>query len=146
MQLRKRTQNLPTSSTSCRLNTHNQLGRLCIYGKDNESSHKRKHTNSDSCGYWRQEHSGVRPEQGLSCPPQAGSGMSTVLEGTLGRQGGLRHPVRERMLTVDSRKTFIILTCSVAVSQFFSFLFFSLSHFFPSVVVVVSFVSTLKSI
>ena len=30
--LRKRTQNLPTSCTSCRLNPHNKLGRLCVYG------------------------------------------------------------------------------------------------------------------
>ena len=31
MWLRKKTQNLPTSSTSCRLNPHHQLGRLCVY-------------------------------------------------------------------------------------------------------------------
>jgi len=30
--LRKRTQNLPTSCTSCRLNPQDQLGRLCVYG------------------------------------------------------------------------------------------------------------------
>ena len=30
--LRKKTQNLPTSCTSCRLNPHNQLGRLCASG------------------------------------------------------------------------------------------------------------------
>ena len=29
---RKKTQNLPTSCTSCRLHPHNQLGRLCVYG------------------------------------------------------------------------------------------------------------------
>ena len=28
----KKTQNLPTSCTSCRLHPHNQLGRLCVYG------------------------------------------------------------------------------------------------------------------
>ena len=27
-----KTQNLPTSCTSCRLNPHDQLGRLCVYG------------------------------------------------------------------------------------------------------------------
>ena len=32
MWLRKKTQNLPTSCTSCRINPHDQLGRLCIYG------------------------------------------------------------------------------------------------------------------
>ena len=30
--LRKKTQNLPTSCTSFRLNPHNQLSRLCVYG------------------------------------------------------------------------------------------------------------------
>ena len=30
--LRRKTQNLPTCCTSCRLNPHNQLGRLCVYG------------------------------------------------------------------------------------------------------------------
>ena len=30
--LRKKTPNLPTSSTSCRLNPHDQLGRLCVCG------------------------------------------------------------------------------------------------------------------
>ena len=28
----KKTQHLPTSCTSCRLNPHNKLGRLCVYG------------------------------------------------------------------------------------------------------------------
>ena len=32
MWLRKKTQNLPTSYTSCRLNLHDQLGRLYVYG------------------------------------------------------------------------------------------------------------------
>ena len=30
--LRKKTPNLPTSCTSCRLNPHDQLARLCVYG------------------------------------------------------------------------------------------------------------------
>ena len=29
--LRDRTQNLPSNGTSCRLNPHNQLGKLCVY-------------------------------------------------------------------------------------------------------------------
>jgi len=29
---RKKTQNLSTSCISCRLNPHDQLGRLCVYG------------------------------------------------------------------------------------------------------------------
>ena len=31
MWISKKTQNLPTSCTNCRLNPHNQLGRLCVY-------------------------------------------------------------------------------------------------------------------
>ena len=31
MWLKKKTQNLPTSCTSCGLNPHDQLGRLCVY-------------------------------------------------------------------------------------------------------------------
>ena len=30
--LRKKTKNLPTSCTSCRLNPHDQVSRLCVYG------------------------------------------------------------------------------------------------------------------
>ena len=33
-----------------------------------ESSHKRKHTSSESCGHWRQGHTGVQPVKNLSCP------------------------------------------------------------------------------
>ena len=29
---KEKTQNLPTSCTSCRLNPHDPLGRLCVYG------------------------------------------------------------------------------------------------------------------
>ena len=32
MWLKKRTQNLPTSCTNYRLNSYDQLGRLCVYG------------------------------------------------------------------------------------------------------------------
>ena len=37
---------------------------LCLRNmeKDTESAHKRKHTSSDSCEHWRQEHTGVEPE------------------------------------------------------------------------------------
>ena len=32
VRLRKKTQNLPISCTSCKLSPHNQLGTLCVYG------------------------------------------------------------------------------------------------------------------
>jgi len=37
---------------------------LCVWNilKVIERSHKRKHTSSDSCGHWRQEHTGVGPD------------------------------------------------------------------------------------
>jgi len=41
-----------------------QLGNKAIKIKltNIESSHKRKHTNPDSCRHWRQEHIGVGPD------------------------------------------------------------------------------------
>ena len=67
--LRKKIQHLPTTCTSCRLNTHDQLGRLCVYGiykrtlRASRHIHtnkqtKQKCTSSDSCEYWKQEHIG----------------------------------------------------------------------------------------
>ena len=59
----ERDRNLPSSCTSCRLDPHDQLGRLCLWvHKDTESSHRRKRTSSDSCGHWRQEHRGLGPD------------------------------------------------------------------------------------
>ena len=36
----------------------------CLWNilKDFESSHKGKHTSSDSCGHWKQEHTGIGPD------------------------------------------------------------------------------------
>ena len=103
--------NLPTSCTSCRLNPHGQPDRLCLWNilKVIESSHERKRTSSDSCGHWRQEHTGRGPDYTLSCPHSRSRDQHGF--------GG--HP-REVRWTVtpsdgkdsdssDSRKTFIIL-------------------------------------
>ena len=64
--LRKKTQNLSTSCTSYRLNPHDQLGRLCVYGiykrRLRALTHTKKHTSSDRCGHWRQEYTGVGPD------------------------------------------------------------------------------------
>ena len=83
---------------------------LCLWNiqKDTESSHKRKRTSSESCGRWRQEHTGVGPDWNLSCPHSRSKDQHSV--------GG--HP-REGRWTVapsegkdpdssDSRKTYII--------------------------------------
>jgi len=47
------------------INPHDQLGRLCVYGiykRSLRAPTKEKHTGSDSCGQWRQEHTGARPD------------------------------------------------------------------------------------
>ena len=110
--LRKKTQNLPTSCTSCRLNPHNQRGRLCVYGiykKDTESAHKRKHTSSDSCRHWRQEYTGVGPDQNLSCPHSRSRDKHSVG----GHPGEVRWTVTpsegKDSDSSNSRKIFIIL-------------------------------------
>ena len=66
--LRKKTQNLPTGCTSCRLNPHNQLSRLCVYGiyKRLFRAPSKENTSSDSCEHWRQEQTGLESE----LPPQ----------------------------------------------------------------------------
>ena len=45
-----------------------QTLRLWNIQKVTESTHRRKHTSSDSCGHGRQEHPGAGPGQKLSCP------------------------------------------------------------------------------
>ena len=70
--LRKKPQNLLTSCTNCRLNPHDQLGRLCLWNiwKVIESSHKRKHTSSECHGHWRQKHPRSRTRLESELPPQ----------------------------------------------------------------------------
>ena len=95
---------------SYRLNPHDQLGRLSMeYVKDHCKLPPKKHTSSDSCRHWRQEHTGVGPDWSLSCPHNRSRDQHSV--------GG--HP-REVRWTVtpsegkdpdsrDSRKTFTIM-------------------------------------
>ena len=88
---------------------------LCLWNieKDIESYHKRKCTSSYNYGHWRQEHrsrSILESELRIWAAPTAGSEISTVLEGILGRWGGLWLPVRGKDSdSSDSRKTFITL-------------------------------------
>ena len=110
--LRKKTQNLPTSCTSCRLNPHDQLSRLCVYGICKRPLRAPTKENAQALiavntgGKNTQEQDQIR----IWAASTAGPEISTLLEGILGRWGGLWLPVRERTLTaVDSRKTFIIL-------------------------------------
>ena len=72
----KKTQNLPTSYTSCRLNPSDQQGGLCvyvIYKRTLRAPTERTHR------------SRIRLESEL--PPTAGLEITTVLEGILGRLG-----------------------------------------------------------
>ena len=70
---------------SYRLNPHDQLGRLSMeYVKDHRELPPKKHTSSDSCGHWRQEHTQVGPDENLSTLI-AGAEISTVLEDILRR-------------------------------------------------------------
>ena len=87
MWLKKKTQNLPTSCTSCRLNPLNQLGRLCVYAiykrslraptKENALVLIAVDTGVKNTEEWDQ----IR----ISAPPTVGPEISTVLEGILGR-------------------------------------------------------------
>jgi len=134
--LRKKIQNLPTSCTSCRLNLHNQLSRLCVYGvyKRPLRMPPKENVQFWYCGHWRQEHRGAGPDQNVSCPHSRSRDQHSV--------GG--HP-REVRWTVtaskakdsnssDSRKTFIILIFYLYYRFFW--IYFS---FFSSSVVVVNF-------
>jgi len=85
--LRKDTQNLPTSYTSCRLNPHNQLSRLCVYGIYKRPLRVPTKENTlaliavDIGGKNTQEEDQIR----ISAAPTAGPEISTVLEDMLGR-------------------------------------------------------------
>ena len=87
MWLRKKTPNLPTSYTSCRLNPQDQLGRLCVYGINKRSLRAPTKENTvvliavDIGGKNTQEEDQVR----IWASPIAGPETSTALEGILGR-------------------------------------------------------------
>ena len=75
--------------------------------------------------------------------PTAGPEFSTVLEGLLGRCGGLWQPAREKTLTAvtqDKHLLFFVLTCFVDSFGFF----FSLFPRPPPLIVVVDFIGIMK--
>ena len=75
--------------------------------------------------------------------PTAGPEISTVLEGILGRWGGLWLPARERTLTAVTQEKHLLFLCFDLFCRFFwTFFFFFLS---PTSVVVVNFIGTMKS-
>ena len=90
MWLSKKTQNLPTSCTNCRLNPYNQLGRLCVYGIYKRSLRvptKEKKTKKlalisvDIGSKNTQEKDQIR----IGAASTAGPEIRTVLDGILGR-------------------------------------------------------------
>ena len=142
----KKTPNLPASCTGCRLTPHDELGGRCVYGnmKGTESALSRKRTSSVSCGHWGQEHAGAGP--GQTALPPAGPEISTVLEGILGRWGGLWLPARERTLTaVTQEKHLLFLHFDLFCRCFWIFFSFFFSPFSTYSVVVVNFIGSMKS-
>ena len=87
MWLSKKTQNLPTSCTNCRLNPHNQLGRLCVYGIYKRSLRAPTKENAlaliavDIGSKNTQEKDQIR----IGAASTAGPEIRTVLDGILGR-------------------------------------------------------------
>ena len=74
--------------------------------------------------------------------PTIGPEISMVLEGILGRWGGLWLPVRERTLTAVTREKHLLFLCFDLFCRFFWIFFIP---FTPSSVVVVDFIGTVKS-
>ena len=84
---REKTQNVPTRCTSCRLNPHDQLSRLCVYGICKRPLRVSTKENAvtliavDTGGKNTQELDQIR----ICTAPTAGPEISSVLEGILGR-------------------------------------------------------------
>jgi len=140
--LRKKTQNLPTSCTSCRLNPHNQLGRPCVYGIYKRTLRAPTKENAlvltavDIGG--KNLHSRARLESELS--PQQVQRSAQCWGGILGRWGGLWLPARERTLTAVTRENVLFLHFDLFCRFFWIFFFL-----FTPTVVVVDFIGTMKS-
>ena len=125
--LKKKTQNLPTSCKSSRLNPHDQLGRLCVYGIYKRTLKAPTKENAlvllavDIGGKNTQEWDQIR----IWTAPTAGPEISTMLEGILGRWGGLWRSVRERTLTAVSQEKHLLFLCFDLFCRFFWIFFFS---------------------
>jgi len=148
--LGKKIQNLPTRCTSCRLNAHNQLGRLCVYGIYKRTWRAPTRENAlvlvavDIGGKNTQEQDQVRTWAAAITGPE----ISTVSEGILGRWGGLWLPARERTLTAVTKKKKKKNYSHIFICPVDSFEFFPLPaptpHIFP-LCLVVNFIGTMKS-
>ena len=126
--LRKKTPNLPTSSTSCRLNPHDQLGRLCACGiykrslrvptKENTLVLIAVDIGGKNTQDWRQIRAWVAPTAG----PEISSvgGHPREVRGTVTPSEGKDSD------SSDSRKTFIILIFFDLFYRFFQIFLFPL--------------------
>ena len=100
------------------------------YIKVTESPHNRKHTSSDSCGHWRQEHTGVGPDENLSCPHSRSRDQHSV-GGHLWRWGGLWLPAREKTLKAVTQEKHLLFLCFDCFWRFF-WIFVSFFSLFPA--------------
>ena len=131
MWLRKRVKNLPTSCTSCRLNPHDQVGRLCVYAIYKLTMRAPTKENLlilaavDRRGKNTQEQGQMR----LWAVPTAGPEKSPVLEGIIGRQKWtVTHREGKDIYNWYLRKELLFLYFDWFCSWFWSFflLFFPL--------------------
>ena len=144
MWLRKKTQNLPTSYTSSRLNPHDQLGRLCVYGIYKRTLRAPTKENALVLIAWtleaRTHRSRTRSESELH-PQQVQ--RSAVLEGILGGEVDCDSQLGKGLWQQWLRKSiyYYVLTHSVDSLDFFSFFFL----FYPISAIAVNFIGTMKS-
>ena len=103
-------QNLSTSCRSWRLNPHNQLGRLCVYGIYKRTLRAPTKENTlvltavDLGGKNIQEKDQIR----VWAAPTTGPETSAVLEGILGRQCRLWLPGKERTQTTETQEKHLL--------------------------------------
>ena len=141
--LRKKTQNLPTSCTSWRLNPHDRLGRLCIYGIYKRTLRAPTKESTliqiavDIGGKNTLEQDRFR----IWAAPIAGPEISTVLEDILGRWDGLWLPA---VTVLTQEKHLLFLGFDLFYRVFWNFFFFFLSPC-PPTNVAVNFLGTMKS-
>ena len=135
MWLRQKTQNFSTNCTSYRLNPHDQLGRLCLYGIYKRTLRAPTKENAlvliavDIGGKNTQEKDQIRLWAAPTSPE-----IITVLEGILGRWGGLWLPARQRTQTAVTQEKHLLFLCFDLFCSFFwicfSFTFFPFLFFF----------------
>ena len=97
----------PHQLYSCRLNPHDQLGRLCVYGIAPTKENTLVLIAVDIGGKNTQKSDQIR----TWAAPTAGPETSTVLEDILERWGELWLPARERTLIAVTQEKYILFLC-----------------------------------